>query len=368
MVDPDKPVIDPDPETDIPDDDNVMQLHFTTTKDEQEISLEDCFYRGIPPKIEKSATIYWGDESDPLSVTAGDVFGAEEFRHTYSTAGDKVITITGDVYWGGYTGYVEILDVRKLLTSITIPKGKKSPIYNLQHNGFNSATKLETIPENLFERCNNVTSFSSCFMYCESLKLIPSKLFENCTSVTTFLDCFWGCHSLTAIPGGLFDNCINVESFANCFQDCLNLTSLPHLLFSKCRQATDFHSCFSGCSNLQELPKTLFYDCRGAIKLDFCFSNCVNLISIPKELFMNSYDIESFNGCFRVCSNLASIPDDLFLHNTRVKDFSTCFEYCRNVTSKVPRLWESNPDADGNDCFYECTKAENFKDIPFEWR
>ena len=89
---------------------------------------------------------------------------------------------------------------------------------------FSSCYNLTSIPDGLFDKCIEATSFNSCFYECSGLTSIPTGLFDNNPEVTDFSNCFYHCTSLTSIPEGLFDNNTKVTNFGNCFNYCRNLT------------------------------------------------------------------------------------------------------------------------------------------------
>jgi hypothetical protein len=164
---------------------------------------------------------------------------------------------------------------------------------------------------------NRIASFDSAFRSCASLTAIPAGLFDNCTAVTEFSYTFSGCASLTAIPAGLFDNCTAVTEFISTFQYCASLLSIPTGLFDNCPNVTSFDSAFLNCASLTAIPAGLFDNC------------------------------------------------------TAVTEFSYTFGNCTAITSAVPELWDTVkwPNVSGyTQCFYNCTNAANYADIPEGWK
>ena len=115
---------------------------------------------------------------------------------------------------------------------------------------FENCLSLVSIPENLFINNPQITSFNSCFNFC-NLTFIPVGLFVNNPNVTDFHACFYYCYYLTSIPQGLFDNNPNVTDFSACFGYCNSLTAIPQGLFDKNIKANDFTSCFRYSRNLK---------------------------------------------------------------------------------------------------------------------
>ena len=65
---------------------------------------------------------------------------------------------------------------------------------------------------------------------------------------------------------------------------------------------------------------------------------------------------------------LAGTIAGLFDNNTLANNFSYCFYNDINIISAVPTLWLSYPSAIGTGCFYNCTNATNYIDIPAAWK
>ena len=61
---------------------------------------------------------------------------------------------------------------------------------------FDTCTRLETIPEGLFDNNPQVTNFSNAFYSCSSLSSTPLNLFDKHKSLFNLYCCFWGCSNL----------------------------------------------------------------------------------------------------------------------------------------------------------------------------
>jgi len=126
-------------------------------------------------------------------------------------------------------------------------------------------------------------------------------------------------------------------------------------------------SMFNGCSSLTSLPDGLFDSLTDITTFRQAFRNCVNLASLPDGLFDNNTAVTTFQDVFNGCINLTTIPDGLFDNNTLVTYYTYAFSNCTSLTSFAPELWELDPLPDGFQCFYECTNASNYDDIPEYW-
>ena len=103
----------------------------------------------------------------------------------------------------------------------------------------------------------------------------------------------------------------------------------------------------------------------------FTFQNCTSLASIPTGLFDNCPNVTDFNSAFDGCASLTSIPGGLFDNCTAVIRFDYVFSGCRAITSAVPELWDTTkwPNVTAHTaCFFNCTNAANYADIPAGWK
>ena len=135
-----------------------------------------------------------------------------------------------------------------------------------------------------------------------------------------------------------------ITSFTFTFQNCTSLASIPTGLFDNCPNVTDFNSAFDGCASLT---------------------------SIPGGLFDNCTEVTSFSSTFQNCTSMASIPTGLFDNCTAVIRFDYVFSDCRAITSAVPELWDTTkwPNVTAHTaCFFNCTNAANYADIPAGWK
>ena len=178
-------------------------------------------------------TVYWGDNSSN-TITA---FDDSDITHTYTTGGDKTVTIVGDcegwsldynstskyrliqvLSWGDPTLFSGFKYLRGGFSNagnlISLPDGSDGYGTSIRANGsgclsfeltFNGCTNLESIPTGLFDTHSLVTTFKNVFNNCIALTSIPSGLFNNNTNVQTFVSSFYNCSALTSIPTGLFD-------------------------------------------------------------------------------------------------------------------------------------------------------------------
>ena len=112
--------------------------------------------------------------------------------------------------------------------------------------------------------------------------------------------------------------------------------------------------------------------------------DCRNLRKIASPTENSFKNITEFSYTFDGCTGLTSIPEDLFANCPNVTDFHGTFTECTNLTGNAIPLWErvegyenldfedidawmeTNPRGEG--CYYNCTKLNNYNNIPMYWK
>lgn len=298
----------------------------------------------------------WGDGSALTIVNKGTTLSdGDGFNYEYAETGEYAIAI-----------YSDQVDE----TEQQIPKINFS--YNRNNN--NNRQKLVLINTPFLN--TGTEDFSGCFYYCSNLTSIPEELFDKNIEVTSFEYCFQGCSTLESIPEGLFDKNIEVTSFRYCFQGCKKLSNIPTGLFDRNTKVTDFEYCFEVCSNLTSIPTRLFDKNINVTSFFGCFQKCSTLESIPKGLFDKNIEVEVFRGCFSNCTNLKEVPEGLFDNNKKATNFMSCFMYCYNVTLNK-NIFSIDGDINRfsgmnmmfNNCFYSVgNTGANLGEAPELWK
>lgn len=198
----------------------------------------------------------WGDGTTETGITNDNI--STKSKHQYQNTGTYNIKIKGKyeslecsssssdaenydklkkIKQWGTTGLKYInFDYGNNLNEIASPT--ENSFVNLVGIWFSYA-KIQSIPENLFTNCPNVTSFYNTFKECSNLTSIPAKLFDNCENVENFLHTFFGCASLTGNAPELWKRGTNSEENnyvgnpdgRNCFAGCEGLENydvIPH--------------------------------------------------------------------------------------------------------------------------------------------
>ena len=318
--------------------------------------------------------IDWGDdETSEVSAGANVEANSSAITHTYSTAGDHTITITGtregrgalipsmhtwNLYWdnGSYQGYDTML------------KSVPTPLMRMDSNGsdpFRHCLSLESICANLFSKNPQLTSLNGAFSNCIKIQ-IPAGLFDCLPNLQYVVETFWmdfwklfnwGYTSVSGmlsegIPAGLFDNNPEILSFQFTFYGCDGIPNIPANLFAQNQKNTSFDYTFYGCSGIEgTIPGDFFSNNPEVITFRGVFCECSGLTgSIPAGLFANNPEAQDFSSIFSGCSGLTgSIPENLFASNPEALAFSLTFNGCTGLTGSIPE-----------ELFAENKKAEEF--------
>ena len=166
--------------------------------------------------------------------------------------------------------------------------------------------------------------------------------------------------------------------------ECRNLRKIASPTENSFKNITDFSYTFFGCTGLTSIPEDLFANCPNVTDFSYTFFGCTGLTSIPEDLFANCPNVTDFSCTFVGCTGLTSIPENLFANCPNATDFYATFAECTNLTGNAIPLWErvegyenldfedidawveTNPRGEG--CYYNCTKLNNYNNIPMYWK
>lgn len=201
---------------------------------------------------------------------------------------------------------------------------------------FYRCTKLEELPEGLFENCVNIRTANGTFQGCISLKTLPQNLFANCRNLTSMDGTFRNCTSLTDIPEDIFAYNTDLTHCAYLFENCDSLKTVPAGLFRNNINIENIYWTFSGCSSFSIIPEDLFINNTKLRDLSGLFSHCPSLTTIPEGLFRNNKDVNNFNSTFEDCVSLKHVPTGIFDNNRKVTEFFRTFGWCYELEGESP--------------------------------
>jgi surface protein len=291
-----------------------------------------------------NATIDWGDNSTPSIITA---YNDAALTHTYATAGDHVIRITGtfpNIYFNDGGDKLKVKSVENFgevgwtradeafwgcsnMTSFTSGTTDTSALLYM-NNMFRGCTSLTTLDVSGFDT-SSVTSLFATFYECSSLTTLDISGFDT-SSVTSFNNTWGYCAALTSLDVSGFDTSL-ATSMRYMFNGCTSLTALDVSGFNTAL-VYDMLGMFSGCSSLTSLDVSSF-NTAAVTSMSSTFRDCTNLTSLDVSSF-NTAIVSNMNTMFYNCSSLTSLDVSSF-NTATVNDMSFMFYNCASVTDII---------------------------------
>ena len=233
-------------------------------------------------------TVDWGDGSSSTVTSYSDI----DKNHTYTSAGDYVVTLVGSAERIGL------------------------------NNSGNDRFKLISIPYlgNL-----NYISLEGAFYGAENLEYFAGG---TTSSVTTMSNMFRNCNSLSNIDLSTFDTS-NVSSMSGMFYDADGITNLDLSSFVT-TSLQDMSYMFYQAENIATLDISSF-DTSSVTDLTFTFRGMSDLASLDLSNF-NTANVLGMSGAFAYMTSLTSL--DLSSFNTsNVTSMGAMFEGSSSLTS-----------------------------------
>jgi surface protein len=334
-----------------------------------------------------NANIEWGDGANSTVTSWNDA----DMKHTYATAGDHVINITGNfpnVIFDGPSTRDQLTSVLQLgevgwtrldrafsgcpnLTSFTVGRTNTSAVVNT--NGmFRFCTGLDD-PNLEGIDTSNVTNMGEMFMGCSGMITIDlsdmdtsssirmTDMFNGCTSLlsldlsqtdtTNVRDMsymFSGCSSMTSIDltdfdtSGVFntesstpsDDLFNSPQLSGLFKNCPSLTSLDVSGFDLSR-VTNVGEMFRGCSGLTSLDVSTFDTSKCTI-MGSMFRDCSGLTILDVSNF-DTGDATSMSSMFNGCTGVTDIVGLESFDIRRILGSTRMVDFCAGVTLPTAR-------------------------------
>ena len=260
-----------------------------------------------------NATIDWGDGGATSSITA---YNDADLAHSYATAGQYTITITGtfpNLYFnnGG----------DKLLVDEVVDLGDVG--WTRLDKAFFGCSNMTAFDGGAADT-SGVTTMFAMFLNCASLTSLDLSGFDT-SSVTTMFAMFHSCASLTSLDLSGFDTS-SVTNIYAMFASCASLTSLDLSGFDT-SSVTNMQEMFRNCSSLTSLGVSGF-DTSSVTTMAYMLQGCTNLTSLDVSGFDTS-SVTNMYRMFRDCTSLTSLDVSAF----DTSSVSTMFEMFRNCSS-----------------------------------
>lgn len=315
--------------------------------------------------------MYLCDENGELSLVWEKLEDVVGFQFSaLVTTSTLYLTIAGDfvVDWGdGTIQRYSKESLSRIYHEYSLQVGSYTVTIsgNVTDLSFSANREITKIINALPATLSNKEDFTEFFWQCEKLREIPSDLFSNCVGAKSFKKCFSE-SVIEEVPEGLFDACVNAEDFSSCFSECYNFNAVPSTLFANCNKALYFNSCFYN-TEITRVPKGLFDNNPLVTNMAYCFySSRIGIIE--DNVFDSLQFVTNYNSCFAYCSQLTTVPYELFDKSYSAVNFEKTFFACQNITTKVPPLWERDNVEEYTECYYAVNNAENYSEIPDDWK
>lgn len=286
-----------------------------------------------------SGTINYGDGTGDITlptVAYNETGFSGGVKHAYQSEGEYTVHISGifSRFASSTAAYIYLPQRISLIRS-PFP----SSIINLE-GFFAGNLYLTTVPENLFEYATKIHNLASFFEEAK-IQTVPSSLFFGLNRLTNISRMFYYTLSLGSLPLGLFMNnpvITDVSYFA--WSSALN--SIPNRIFSNCPNIRDASSAFSKFKGTS-LPEIIFSEGISDINLYQLFHTSSKLIEIQPDFLSEVASPTSVEGMF---------------YNAK------------QVTSALPKFWERDSfvSATHSKCFYGCSNASNYAEVPTGWK
>ena len=212
-----------------------------------------------------NATVDWGDGSSSTVTTYND----SNLAHTYASAGDHAISISGtfpNIKFGNNQAVAD----------------KVIAVTNLGQVGWQTL-------ERAFKYCDNMTSFTSGV--------------TDTSSVTNVFEMFYACSDMTSCDVSNFDTS-SVTTMGGMFRYCYDVTSLDISSFDT-SSVTNMNGTFWSCRSLTSLDVSNF-DTSSVTNMYYMFLSCSSLTSLDISNFDTS-SVTTMGGMFYRCSSLTDV-------------------------------------------------------------
>jgi len=198
------------------------------------------------------ATVYWGD-GNSNTITA---YNDANLAHTYATAGDHQIRISGDfpnIYFNNVGDKSKVKSVDNIGAV-----GWESFL-----NAFYGCDNMETFTAGAGADTSSVTSMRLMFRGCTSVTSIDASTFDT-SSVTTMYQMFFKCEGLTSVDVSGFDTSNHTDTLGmeDMFRECGSLTSVDVSSFDT-SNVTRLRAMFRQCTSLTDIVGVENFDITG---------------------------------------------------------------------------------------------------------
>jgi surface protein len=231
------------------------------------------------------ATVDWGDGSTSAITAYNDA----DLAHTYATAGDYQIKISGtfpNIYFNNVGDKLKVKSVENLGVLGWL---------DFAEAFYGCANMTSFVAGNT--NTSSVTGTSSMFYDCTLLATLDLAGF-NTSSVTNMSAMFRDCNSLTSLDLTSFDTS-SVTNMSNAFRSCIGLTTVDMSSFDT-SSVTNMRLMFHICSSLTDITGVENFDIEGlnnTNSLDSFMTNGATLSTARYDALLANWDAQNpFDG------------------------------------------------------------------------
>lgn len=293
-----------------------------------------------------------------IEVDWGDGTLNGEHSHTYTTAGDKLISIKGRLE--DFRFYTEENQTKLSKENLVeIVEWGDIKFVNLNFRG---CTNLALIPDGTKKPPNLINSSSvAYFFFACPITSFPKNLFDSGQNILNIESAFRGTQ-ITAVEEGSFDQLVNIIDGANLFYTS-QIVTLPPKLFANSIKLINLRG-FCLQVPLTEVPEDLLLGLVSLRSLSRAFRNTL-IGEIPRKFLWSCIELRDVEQmCYN--SGLTSLHPETFKYSKKVEDFEKFVRNNPSFISDVPPIWMDFPEANAFEAFSVGT-FPNVDEIPVEW-
>lgn len=298
------------------------------------------------PDDDEASSVYAEDESETVSVQAGDEGVYSPLEEAQSLNTDESIALSETDIAGG------TVEIGGKLTWVIDQSGKLT----VQGTGDAAENPWEGMPWK--EYCEQILSAeidvqgmvdaSYLLKGCSKLTSVDVSRFDT-SKTTNMSNMFYGCENLTSLDVRNFDTSKTTD-MSDMFFKCKNLASLDVSRFDT-RNVQRMDWMFAECGQLTSLDVRNFNTSKVRF-MDGMFNSCSSLISVDVSGF-DTHQVEYMDGMFAYCNSLKQVDVSGF-DTSRVTDLSFMFRDCNNLTSVDVSWFDTSQVTNLLDMFYGC--------------
>ena len=286
-----------------------------------------------------------------IVVDWGDGTLNRQHSHTYITAGDKLISITGR------------------LEDFQFDETKVSSLNLIEIVQWGDIVWKRI----KFRHCENLTLIgddSPNFLNCNSLaylfnytgitiaKAATFKFVQNVTNATALL----ATSPFNTIEVGAFDNFISLVDGDSMLRDT-KLITLPAKLYKNCSDLTSLRGFLWDTSTFTTIEEDTFVGLISLRDLSAAFRETA-IGTVPKKLLWSCSELIDVSQML-YGTQVSSLDKDLFIYSPKIVSFVKMCTNTPTFTVPLPAFWMDFPNADGSE--FSNKAFSNQSEMPTEW-